>query len=123
MAKYYVQSGNFRTTVSADDVEKAALWVIHKAMGQVMPVFDDHELLPEQKGHFAIANGLMVLGNTMRLSELGFESETYDELDTFELLSQWHQLMIAVSRMEELIFSKRECDEAHSISSANAVAV
>ena len=46
MAKFYVKSGNFLTTVSADDAEKAALWVVHKAMGQVMPVYDDGELLP-----------------------------------------------------------------------------
>jgi len=113
MAKFYVQSGNFRTTVSADDIEKAALWVVHKAMGQVMPVYDDHELLPEQKGHVAVANGLMVLGNTVRLSELGFESESCTELDTFELLIQWHQLMIAVSRLEELICGKGDGDLAN----------
>lgn len=117
MAKFYVQSGNFRTTISADDAEKAALWVVHKAMGQVMPVYDDHEMLPEQKGHVAVANGLMVLGNTVRLSELGFESEAGVEWDTFELLVQWHQLMIAVSRLEELICGGSQYNPAYGVSS------
>jgi hypothetical protein len=115
MAKYYVESGNFRTTVSADDAEKAALWVVHKAMGQVMPVYDDHELMPEQKGYVALANGLMVLGNSIRLSELGFESQKCIEMDTFELLTHWHQLMIAVSRLEELVLaSDQQSDECVS---------
>jgi hypothetical protein len=115
MAKYYVESGNFRTTVSADDAEKAAIWVVHKAMGQVMPVYDDHELMPEQKGHVALANGLMVLGNSIRLSELGFESPNCIEMDTFELLTHWHQLMIAVSRLEELVLAAdQQSDECVS---------
>jgi hypothetical protein len=101
MAKFYVKSGNFQTTVSAEDAQRAALWVVHKAMRQVAPVYDETELTPQQKSHFALANGLMVLGNEIRLSEVGFDSQNHVEFDTFELIVEWHQLMVAVSRLEQ----------------------
>ena len=65
----------------------------------------------------------MVLGNTMQLSELGFESDSCVEFDTFELLSHWHQLMIAVSRMEALICAQEEGNMSDSVSSTEAVVV
>jgi hypothetical protein len=113
MAKFYVQSGNFRTTVSALDAERAALWVVHRAMRQITPVYDETELTPEQKSHFAVANGLMVLGNEMRLSEVGFDSKSSIEFDTFELIVQWHQLMIAVSRLEQWFQQDLRADCSH----------
>lgn len=103
MAKYYVQSGNVRTVISAEDSEKAALWVVHKAMQQVVPVYEDRELTPDQKSEVAIMQGIMVLGNTVRASELGFDRSDSEELDTFNLVVQWHQLMIALERLESLL--------------------
>ncbi|MEZ6151481.1 MAG: hypothetical protein R3C09_15295 [Pirellulaceae bacterium] len=102
MAKYYVQSGNVRTLISAEDTEKAALWAVHCAMRQVVPVYDDEELTPEEKSQLSVVDGVRVLGNTIRISELGFDREDSAELDTFELLVQWHQLMIALSRLEAM---------------------
>lgn len=123
MAKFYVQSGNFRGIVGAGDAEKAALWVVHKAMAQVIPVYDDCELSPEEKGHFAMVKGLVVLGNSIRLSQSGFEGEPELELDTFDLLVHWHQLMIAVSRLEELWKASDENLMPASVSSHATFAV
>lgn len=103
MAKYYIQSGTIRTVVSADDQEKAALWTVHKTMQQVVPVYDDVELSAEEKGDVALVQGVMVLGNTLKVSELGFDREDADEWDTFELLAHWHQLMLALARLEDLL--------------------
>ncbi len=103
MAKFYVQSGNIRTVIASDDVEKAALWVVHKAMEQVVPVYEDAELSPEQKGELAVVQGIMVLGNTVKISEIGFDRADGDELDTFQLLVQWHQLMVALDRLSGLL--------------------
>lgn len=103
MAKYYVQSGNIRTVVSADDAEKAGLWIVHRTMQQVMPVYEDDELSPEQKGEVAVVEGVMVLGNTVKTSELGFDRTDADETDTFDLVQHWHQLMVALSRLAALI--------------------
>jgi hypothetical protein len=101
MAKFYGQSGNFRLAVSAEDAERAALWIVHQAMSQVTPVYEDCELTPEQKEQVALANGLLVLGNTVQLSEVGFDRQDAVEFDTFDLMVQWHQLMIAVARFEQ----------------------
>lgn len=103
MAKYYVQSGTVRTVVSADDCEKAALWIVHRAMQQVVPVYEDAELSPEEKEDVAMVQGIMVLGNTVQLSEVGFDRPDATSLDTFELVVQWHQLMVALSRLEKLL--------------------
>lgn len=103
MAKYYIQSGTVRTIVSADDQEKAALWTVHKTMQQVVPVYDDVELTAEEKNDVAMVQGIMVLGNTLQVSEQGFDRDDAIDLDTFELIAHWHQLMIALARLEDLL--------------------
>lgn len=103
MAKFYVQSGNIQTVVSADDSEKAALWVVHKALQQVVPVYEEAELTPDEKGELAIIQGVMVLGNSIQISEIGFDRRDAKVLDTFSLLTQWHQLMIALDRLSALL--------------------
>ncbi len=103
MAKYYVQSGNVRTVISADDAEKAALWVVHRAMQQVIPVYEDEELTPNQKGEAAVIQGIMVLGNSVSISEIGFDRCDSEQRDTFELVIQWHQLMVALARLDSLM--------------------
>ena len=99
MAKFYVQSGNVSTVISADDAEKAALWVVHKALQQVIPVYEDSELTPDEKSEVTIIQGVMVLGNDIRISEIGFDRTDCQTMDTFDLLVQWHQLMIALDRL------------------------
>ncbi|QDV22455.1 hypothetical protein [Aureliella helgolandensis] len=103
MAKFYVQSGNIRTVISADDGEKAALWIVHRAMQQVVPVYDDHELSPEQKSETAVIKGLIVLGNSILVNEVGFDHEDSQEMDTFELVMHWQQLMAALSKLEAML--------------------
>ena len=103
MAKYYVQSGNVRTVIAADDAEKAALWVVHKAMQQVVPVYEDDDLTPNEKGEVAIVKGIMVLGNAVQISEIGFDHEESESIETFELVMQWHQLMVALAKLESFI--------------------
>jgi hypothetical protein len=102
MAKFYVKSGNFRTTINAADAEKAALWAIHKVMEQVLP-FQANEDDAHQKGMRCATSGLMVLGETMSISELGFESDQQIELDTLDLQIHWHQLTVALSRLESMV--------------------
>ena len=99
MAKFYVQSGNVRTVISADDAEKAALWVVHKALQQVIPVYEEAELSPDQKSEIALVQGILVLGNEIQISEVGFDRSDSHKRDTFELLVHWHQLMIALDRL------------------------
>lgn len=117
MAKYYVQSGNVSTIISADDAEKAALWVVHRTMQQILPVYDEaqpepalEKLTQQGGGRLGELGGLarstpemMVLGAQIQISEEGFDREDCESLDTFRLVCQWNQLMVALDRLQELL--------------------
>jgi len=105
MPKYYVQSGTLRTVISADDPRKAALWAVHKAMQQILPIYDDENLTAQQKKHAAYRRGYAVLGDEIRLSELGFESAENACFDTFDVVTEWNQLMVALARIEETMMT------------------
>lgn len=102
MAKFYVQSGNVRTIISAEDREKAALWAVHCAMRQVVPVYEDEELNPQEKSQLSVTEGVRVLGNSILVNEIGFDRPDSVQFDTFELLVHWHQLMVALARLEAI---------------------
>ena len=106
MAKYYVQSGNFKTTISAGDAEKAALWVIHRVMVQVLPFHSGEPVGETERSGLQQGENLMVLGESVWVSEVGFESEDRVELDTFELQIHWHQLTVALARLEKMLPSE-----------------
>jgi hypothetical protein len=103
MAKFYVQSGTVSTIISAEDAERAALWAVHCAMRQVVPVYEDEELTPDEKSQVGVVQGIMVLGNSIRISEIGFDRSDSLEMDTFEMLVQWHQLMVALAKLESML--------------------
>ena len=114
MAKYYVQSGNFRSIITADDAEKAAIWVVHRTMEQILPIYSDSaassiesEAFPEANTATEPATELKCLGSSIRVSELGFDTAAEDEsardFDSFELVCQWNQLMVALDRLAALI--------------------
>ena len=106
MAKYYVQSGNFKTTISAGDAEKAALWVIHRVMVQVLPFHSGEPVDATVRSGLQQGDSFMVLGESVWVSEVGFESEDRVELDTFELQIHWHQLTVALARLEKMLPSE-----------------
>lgn len=102
MAKYYIQSGTMRATLAAEDSRRAALWAVHQAMQQIIPVYGDPELTPEQKSDTAMVEGMLVLGATIRMSEQGYDRDDAQVLQTFEVVTEWNQLMIALERLERL---------------------
>lgn len=99
MAKYYVESGTLRMVVQADDARGAALWAVHKALQQVLPLYDDESLEPQQKQQQALQHGLLVLDDVVSLSEIGYGRADY-RLATAELVLEWNKLMIALTRLE-----------------------
>jgi hypothetical protein len=101
MAKFYVQSGTLRIVIQADDARKAALWAVHKAMQQILPLYDDDSLTASQKRQSALRCGHDVLGDEISLSELGFESAENAKFDMFDVVTEWNQLMVALARIEE----------------------
>lgn len=105
MPKYYIESGNVRTIVSAGDSEKAALWVVHRAMQQVLPVYEESDPGLESDG--ADGQGpsvpkLMVLGSSLLISETGFGGSDREEYETLALVNHWNRLMVALERLQAL---------------------
>ncbi len=100
MAKFYVESGTLQLVVIADDVQRAALWSVHRAMQQVLPLDDEEGQSPELKSDGLSASGGMVLGDTLRINERGFGRSDGAVLDTFEVVTEWNQLMVAIARLE-----------------------
>lgn len=102
MAKYYIQSGTLRATLAAEDARRAALWAVHQTMQQVMPVDVDPELTAEVKRDNAMVEGMLVLDGKICLSEQGFDRDDAEQIETFEVVMEWHQLMVALDRLERL---------------------
>jgi hypothetical protein len=110
MAKFYVESGTLRMTVQADDAEKAALWAVHKALQQVLPMEgDDLDEQPSldvfEKQRRVVARGCMILGDSLRLSELGFGRPDAIRFATYDLVNEWSKLMLALARFEEQLMT------------------
>lgn len=103
MAKFYVQSGTLRIIVDSVDTQRAALWAVHRVMQQIAPIYDDESLSPNQKEDCAIVEGLLVLDDEIFISEQGFDREDASAIETFEAVMHWHQLMIALDKLEKLL--------------------
>lgn len=106
MAKFYVQSGTVRAVIDAESQDRAALWVVHRAMQQIMPIYDDRELSAQQKCDNALVEGMLVLDARIKLSEVGFDRPDCLSLDTFEVVAEWHRLMVALERLQRMLDSQ-----------------
>lgn len=102
MAKFYVQSGTLKLVVHAAEADRAALWAVHKVLSQVLPVFDDPELSPQEKQVVVAFHGAQVLDEQVRLSEQGFDRDDAEIFDTAQLITEWAQLVLALSRIEQM---------------------
>ncbi len=103
MGKFYVESGTVRCMVAAENSRAAALWAVHRAMQQIMPLDDAVESTPESKQQQSKATGVMVLGATIRTSERGYGSEDENQMPTFEIVTEWNQLVNTLDRLEGLL--------------------
>lgn len=103
MAKFYVESGTLRCVVSAENSRTAALWAVHRAMQQIMPLDDAADATPESKQERSRDAGVMVLGSTVRTSERGYGAADGQQMPTFEVVTQWNQLVNTLDRLEGLL--------------------
>ena len=100
MAKFYVQSGTLRAIVDSEDAERAALWAVHTAMEQVMPL----ECENQNVELFTVGPPNMIaLAETIQLSEVGFDREDCLRIDTFYAFQHWNLLLKAVEKLNALL--------------------
>lgn len=103
MAKFYVQSGLVSQLVSANDAYSAALWAMHLLMEDVVPVEEVDWLDENEVPEHGFADGLMKLGDEIRVSEVGFGRDEAGRFETADTLAEWNQLVIAMARLESLL--------------------
>jgi hypothetical protein len=100
MAKFYVESGTLRAIVDSADADRAALWAIHTAMEQVMPLDEVKEVSYENA---CDSSERISLGEIIRLSEIGFDRDDALQIDTFEAFQHWNQLFVALEKLQKLL--------------------
>lgn len=103
MAKYYVQSGTMRSVVEAESSRKAALWAVHKAMLQVLPIEDSDGQTPETKSRDVADKGVAVLAQTVTVSERGFDRQDAAKMLTLEVVTQWNQMVTTLDRLHRML--------------------
>lgn len=110
MAKFYVQSGLCSEIVTANDAYSAALWAMHLVMEDVVPV-DQVDWLDEcDVPESGFEDGLLKLGQTVAVSEIGFGRDEAGRYDTADTLAEWNQLIIALTRLEARIQESQPSD-------------
>jgi hypothetical protein len=107
MAKFYVQSGTLKAIVDSADAQRAALWAVHQAMQQIAPIEDPPERDCDRSSLDCVAPSaqpnFISLGDTIMLSEIGFDRDDHESVDTFEAFREWHALWHALEKLESLM--------------------
>lgn len=102
MPKYYVESDNFRLVVQAEDARTAAVWAVHVAL-EKPEKFDEVALSADQAEDLQSCDGTLRLGTFLSVSEIGFGRCECGIFDTFDVMVEWNQLAVAVSRLGSLM--------------------
>jgi hypothetical protein len=94
MPKFYVQSGGLEMVLQARDSRCAAIWAAHRALSQSLP------FLCEQSTDYARLADLTQLGETICVSQRGFDRDDARVFSTIDIVSEWNQLLVALDRLE-----------------------
>lgn len=99
MSKYYVQCGTSQRVVTAEDPRGAALWAIHEIIDQALDLdaidWEDEAEIE----NLDLIRVMLALGDRVLVSERGFGRCEAGAFDTPELMTEWNQLIVAVSRL------------------------
>lgn len=102
MPKFYVQSGRLEMVLQARDSRCAAIWAAHRALSQTMP------FLCEDEADYSAVADLTRLGDTIRVSQRGFDRDDAILFETLDIVAEWNQLLVAIDRITEKV-ANAEC--------------
>lgn len=111
MAKFYIQSGNFRRVVAADSSRKAAVWAVHEVMQQIVPTEDSPALHNSNQDD---PKPVVVLSGKLRVDERGFDRFDAKELPTIEVVAEWTQMVMTLDRLQKMFGTPDETSVIHS---------
>lgn len=98
--KFYVQTGCCENICQSRDAESAALWIVHQYLDQRVNLNEIDWFDEDQIENAELFHAFLELGEEVHVSEIGFGRSEAGWFDTADLMMQWQQLMIAVSRMD-----------------------
>ena len=93
MAKFYVTTNHARLLVQAADSEGAALWALHQHLEQNATAMET--LVTEAQ----VSRAFAAWGETVSVSEIGFERNEAGCFSTMEIVQNYCQLMLALERL------------------------
>ena len=95
MPKFYVESGNVQLVTHAKNARGAAIWAVHRAMGQLLPFLGE-----QQEPNPGVASHAK-LGELIKTSERGFGRTDAALHDTFDVVCEWNRLLIALDKLQD----------------------
>lgn len=100
MSKFYIQCGAFEFLTGGDDARSAALWAIHRYLGDRVELDSINWNDPATIDRLDMVRAMLDLGDEIVVSEIGFGRDDAGRLDTADILTEWNQLIVAVLRLE-----------------------
>lgn len=103
MAKFYVESGEFRLIVQANTARGAAVWAVHRVLAQVLEVDDVPVPAAAAKGTTSgeAPSSPARLAETISVNQRGFARQDGQTFDSFALIGEWQELMQALAGLLE----------------------
>ena len=93
MPKFYVQSGSLEMVLQARDSRCAAIWAAHRTLSESLP------FLCDEPADYARLPELTRLGETIHVSQRGFDRADAVVFDTLDIVTEWNQLLVALDRL------------------------
>lgn len=95
MPKFYVQSGRLEMVLQARDSRCAAIWAAHRTLSQTLP------FLCENESDYTVLADTTNLGETIRVSQRGFDRDDAVIFETLDIVTEWNKLLVALDRLAE----------------------
>ena len=100
MAKFYVQCGLSQQLVQAEDARGAALWAVHQIIEQAIDLDSIDWMDEDEINNLELIRVMLALAEQVLVSEIGFGRCEAGAFDTPDIMTEWNQLIIAVSRLQ-----------------------
>ncbi len=113
MAKYYVQCGLSQQLIQAEDASGAALWAVHQIIEQAIDLDSIDWMDEDQINNMDLIRVMLALDPQVLVSEIGFGRCEAGAFETPEIMTEWNQLIAAVSRLQ-MRLSATEVDSTNS---------
>ena len=81
--------------LQAHDARCAAIWPVHRTLSQTLPFLSEEP----QDCLAAVPEGR--LGETLRVSEQGFDRLNGELFDTLDIVTEWNHLLVALDRLQD----------------------